>query len=262
MARRSLDGARIVVTGASSGIGRALALQLCRCGARVLATARREPRLLALQSESSGLTGSLEFLVGDLTLSAHRQSIVDACQARWGGIDVLINNAGAGAMGAFRDASADRLRQVMEVDFFAPVELTRVCLPLLGRGHRPAIMNIGSVLAHRAVPNKSEYCAAKFAMRGWAESLRVELAPQGIEVLMVSPSTTKSEFFDSLLETPAGTTNKSVGSMSPERVAQLAIASLVRSKRERIVSLGGKLLVWAGRWVPGLTDRLLGRFAN
>jgi short-subunit dehydrogenase len=173
----------------------------------------------------------------------------------------LINNAGAGAIGPFVDASQDRLRKVMEIDFFAPVELTRASLPWLERGTRPAILNIGSVLSHRAVPNKSEYCAAKFAMRGWSESLRVELSKRKIEVLLISPSTTRSEFFESLLETEAGQSSRSLGSMTPERVADLAISGLVRSKREMVLSLGGKALVWAGRLFPTLTDKLLGRFA-
>jgi short-subunit dehydrogenase len=152
----------------------------------------------------------------------------------------------------------------MEIDFFAPAELTRLCIPLLKSGTgkypaRPAILNIGSVLAHRAVPNKSEYCAAKFALRGWAESLRVELADQGIDVLMVSPSTTRSEFFDSLVDTAADTKSRSLGSMSPERVAQLALTALRNSKRDMILSLGGKALVAMGRWFPGLTDRILAK---
>jgi len=176
-------------------------------------------------------------------------------------VDVLINNAGAGAIGRFDDATSDRLRRVMEIDFFAPVELTRLCLPLLERGRRPAILNIGSVLAHRAVPNKSEYCAAKFAVRGWAESLRVELAKQNIEVLMLSPSTTRSEFLDALVETKSEEKSRSLSSMSSERVAELAISTLVRSKREMVLSLGGKTLVWAGRLFPRITDRILGRFA-
>ena len=98
-------------------------------------------------------------------------------------------------------------------------------------------------------------------MRGWAESLRVELATQGIEVLMLSPSTTRSEFFDALVDTKTDEKSTSVGSMSPERVAQFAISALVRSKREMVLSLGGKCLVWAGRLFPRLTDRILGRFA-
>ena len=203
MARRNLKDARIIVTGASSGIGRALAIQLCQHGAHVLATARRAERLLELQRNCEKTPGQLTILEGDLTSERHRQEILDQATSQWNALDVLVNNAGAGAIGRFDGASSDRLRRVMEIDFFAPVELTRLCLPLLERGRRPAILNIGSVLSHRAVPNKSEYCAAKFAMRGWAESLRVELATQRIEVLMLSPSTTRSEFLDALVDTKA-----------------------------------------------------------
>jgi short-subunit dehydrogenase len=172
-------------------------------------------------------------------------------------LDVLVNNAGAGAIGPFEQADTDRLRKVMEIDFFAPAELTRICIPLLKLGTRPAILNIGSVLAHRAVPNKSEYCAAKFALRGWAESIRVELSPLGIEVLMVSPSTTRSEFFDALVDTRLETQSRSLGSMSAERVAELALKALFRSKRDRALSLGGNALVAMGRWFPNMTDRIL-----
>ena len=249
------------MTGASSGIGRALAIQLCQHGAHVLATARRAERLLELQRNCEKTPGQLTILEGDLTSERHRQEILDQATSQWNALDVLVNNAGAGAIGRFDGASSDRLRRVMEIDFFAPVELTRLCLPLLERGRRPAILNIGSVLSHRAVPNKSEYCAAKFAMRGWAESIRVELATQRIEVLMLSPSTTRSEFLDALVDTKADEKSRSVGSMLPERVAQLAISALVRSKREMILSVGGKCLVWAGRLFPRLTDRILGRFA-
>ena len=261
MARRSLTDARVVVTGASSGIGRALAIQLCQRGAHVIATARRNQRLLELEEQCKSLPGTLKTIAGDLTHEAHREEICRQVSSEWNALDVLVNNAGAGAIGRFDVASSDRLRRVMEIDFFAPVELTRMCLPLLECGTRPAILNIGSVLSHRAVPNKSEYCAAKFAMRGWAESLRVELFDKKIEVLMLSPSTTNSEFFDSLVDTNAEEKSKSLGSMMPERVAELAITALVGSKREMILSLGGKSLVWAGRLFPRLTDRILGRFA-
>ncbi len=259
MAKRSLNNMRVVATGASSGIGYALVSRLLLSGANVLATARREERLEQLAKENEGAPGTLSILPGDLTSANHRAAIAAWCLEHWGAIDTLINNAGAGAIGPFADASSDRLRQVMEIDFFAPAELTRSCLPLLLGGNRPAILNIGSVLGHRAVPLKSEYCAAKFAMRGWSEAIRVELKRAGIDVLMVSPSTTRTEFFDSLLDTRTDSRGPSIGCMEPDTVARLAIASLVRSKRERILSLGGKLLVWSGRWFPSLTDAILTR---
>jgi short-subunit dehydrogenase len=153
----------------------------------------------------------------------------------------------------------------MEINFFAPAELTRECLPWLRAARvarkRPAILNIGSVLSHRAVPLKSEYCAAKFAMRGWSEALRVELAGERIDVLMLSPSTTKSEFFDSLLQSTPGQKSPSVGSMSADQVAKAAMQVLIQSKRERILSWGGRMLVMVGRFFPRLTDWILQRFA-
>jgi short-subunit dehydrogenase len=267
MGRRSLTGMRIVLTGASSGIGEAMARQLHERGARLLVTARREDRLKRLQAElQAGETASnsppinqIEIMAGDLTEPAFRAALVEWCRDRWGAVDILVNNAGAGAIGPFAEATTERLRGVMEIDFFAPVELTRRMLPLLKRGTRPAILNIGSVLGHRAVPLKSEYCAAKFALRGWSEALRCELAGDGVEVLQVSPSTTRSEFFDSLIDTSPDQPSRSWGSMSPERVAELAIASLVRSRRDSILSWGGKGLVWLSRLFPSLVDRILSR---
>lgn len=264
MPRRPLVGLHILVTGASSGIGRELAWQLASRGAMVLATARRETKLKELSdsfastlTKSRSTSGQIQYLSGDLTDPSFRLSLFDWCYEHWKSLDVLINNAGAGAIGKFEDANPDRLRKVMELDFFAPVELTRVLLPLLQKGRRSAIMNIGSVLSHRAVPMKSEYCAAKFALRGWSESLRCELAPQSIDVLQISPSTTNSEFFESLVDTASDQKSHSIGSMSPQQVAKIAIAGLIRSKREIVLSLGGKGLVWAGRFFPGLVDRIL-----
>ena len=95
--------------------------------------------------------------------------------ACYGGLDLLVNNAGIGAQGRFAEADPARLRQIMEVNFFAPAEMTRAALPLLKQGRRPMIVNIGSILGHRGIPGTSEYCASKFAVQGFSESLRAEL---------------------------------------------------------------------------------------
>lgn len=286
MAKRNLVGKRILVTGCSSGIGRELCLKLCERGAIVLGTARRLDRLIILQDEivtkysnsrdisaksieSDAAPGTTEifevvtpfsFLAGDICDQEFRAELADWVEEHWGGLDILINNAGVGGIGLFEDATEDRLRAIMDVDFFAAVELTRKFLPHLERGNQPAILNIGSVLSHRAVPLKSEYCAAKFALRGWSEALRVELMPKRIDVLMLSPSTTRSEFFDSLVGTEPGQKSASVGSMTPSKVAEAAVTVLVRSKRDMVLSFGGKFLVWAARIVPRFTDRILFKF--
>jgi short-subunit dehydrogenase len=259
-----LAGKRILVTGASSGIGWHLALKLATRGAHVLATARRAEKLQSLIGEwdirrktNPQLAGSLTVSVGDLTLDEHRAKLVRLCKKEWDGLDILVNNAGAGAIGPFADATPERLRRVMEIDFFAGVELTRLAIPILQTGNSPAIVIVGSVLGHCAVPNKSEYCAAKFAIRGWSESLRCELAKDKIDVIMISPSTTRSEFFESLIGSGDEAISKSIGSMSPEQVALDTIWAIEKGKREVILSLGGKLLVWLSKWMPRTLDRIL-----
>jgi short-subunit dehydrogenase len=259
MARRVLKQSRVLITGASSGIGRSLALELAGHQARLLLTARRAEHLARLAEQVSD--GEVHTAPGDVADDAHRQELVRWIRQHWGALDVLVNNAGIGAIGPFCQASPERLRRVMEVNFFAAVELTRACLPLLEQGRDPAIVNIGSVLAHVAVPLKSEYCASKFALRGWSDALRAELTGQGIQVLMVHPSTTSTEFFDQAIDRqqPA---RRSRWSMPSEKVARATVAALVKGHPEVILSRSGRVLVWGSRITPAILRRLVGRFAR
>jgi len=263
VARRSLKGKRILVTGASSGIGRSLSLRLAQQGAHVLATARRQERLAQLQQEANQIgvdrAGKVEILSGDVTQVADRQRWQEWIGAHWGSLDGLVHNAGAGAIGPFLEAPAERARKVMEVDFFAVTELTRELFALLKLGDQPFLLAVGSVLAHRAVPDKSEYCAAKFALRGWCESVRVEWRPLGVEVILVHPSTTRTEFFDRLIDTPSGTNSRSIGEASADRVANSLLAAIRQRKRDVVLSAAGNLLLWANRVSPSLLDRVLAR---
>ena len=261
MSRWKPAGSLAVVTGASSGIGRCLASLLVDADCRVIAVARREDRLQSLASELEGSEHESRFvpLVGDLTKDATRSAILHLVQEHGGVLDLLVNNAGVGAIGPFEDASPERLRRVFEVNFFAPVELTRLLLPNLKAAPNAVICNLSSVLGHRAVPDKSEYCASKFAMHGWSDSLRAELAATSVQVTLVSPSTTRSEFFDSLVGTAEGTKSRSVGSWSPDRVAKATLRAIEKRQDEAILSLGGKLLVLGDRVWPAMMNRILRR---
>ncbi|MCA9176097.1 MAG: SDR family NAD(P)-dependent oxidoreductase [Planctomycetales bacterium] len=248
MATRKLRGARVLVTGASSGIGRALAVQLVAAGARVIVTARREAELQQLAADLEAGTDCLA-IAGDITSPEHRLQLLRGCES-WGGLDLLINNAGIGAIGPFRESDAERLRQVMEVNFFAPIELTRLLLPILQRGDRPTVVLIGSVLALAAVPLKSEYCASKHALHGWAESVGPELRQAGIELLEVHPSTTASEFFTKVLGDPSQ--QRSLGAMTPEVAATHILRAIRRGRRQAVFPLAGQALVALRRWCPPL----------
>ena len=153
----------------------------------------------------------------------------------------------------------DRLRKLFDVNVFAPIDLIRSLLPLLRNGTKPAIVNIGSVLAFAAVPNKSEYCASKFALRGFSDSLRAELAHEGIDVISVHPNTTKSEFFDRLVEkTGEAATNPSP--MSSRDVALRILHALERGKPEVVLTFRGKLMIFTKRFTPSLYRGLVRRF--
>jgi short-subunit dehydrogenase len=251
---------RGILTGASSGIGRALAVELVREGARLVVVARREERLKELAAELAQAPGQLETLAGDVTDHELRVAAIQRASEKFGGLDLLVNNAGIGAMGPFADASPERLRQVMEVNFFAAVEMTRLAMPLIEAGHRPIIVNVSSVLGHRGVPGCAEYCASKFALRGWSESLRTELAALGIDVLVVSPATTDTEFFDRAIDAPARPSRRSQRGKSSQDVARQIARAIRQGKHEIVISPGGKLLVWASRLFPGLMDHLVARY--
>jgi short-subunit dehydrogenase len=262
MARRSLEARRVIITGASSGIGRELALALARRGARVLLSARREELLCSLAAECSQVAGDAEYLAGDVTDAAYRQALVDRATARWGGIDVLVNNAGVSAHGKFAQGDDATLRRIMEVNFFAAADLTRRALEGLSRGQNPAIVNIGSILGHRAAPLNSEYAASKFALRGWSEALRAELAAQGIDVLLVSPGTTETEFFEHLLAKRGDLPWGKAKAIPAAAVATQIVRALERGRREIFPNWRGRALVLANRLFPGLVDRAMVKLAR
>jgi short-subunit dehydrogenase len=259
MARRSLDGSRAIVTGASGGIGRELARALTLEGARLVLLARRGDRLAALAAELAAAGRTAEVVVGDVTDPLVRRQTIAAAADRLGGLDLLINNAGVGAIGPFESAAPERLRRVMEVDFFALAEMIREALPLLKLGRQPMVANIGSILGRIALPRSSEYCAAKFAVRGFTEALRLELAPAGIEFLLVSPATTETEFLENLIEEQGQAAWRATKATPAAKVARAIVRGIRRGSREVFPDLNSRLVYWMTRVSPGLLNYVLAR---
>jgi short-subunit dehydrogenase len=189
--RRTIAGTRMLITGASQGIGRALAETAAAAGARVLAAARQEALLQELAQQVRAKGGIIETVQADVSSAADRLKMVETAQRYFGGLDVLVNNAGIGATGHFADGGPERLRTIFEVNFFGLTETTRVFLPLLKEGNRPAIVNISSVAAKRGIPARADYSASKFAVQGFSEALRAELVKDGIDVLFAEHDRTQ-----------------------------------------------------------------------
>lgn len=235
-------------------------LELLRKRAHVIATGRRKERLTALVGEAAALPGTLEIVAGDITEAATRQALMATAAEQLGGLDALVNNAGVGVIRDFAQSEPTQLRQVMEVNFFAAVELSRAALPLLIAGRKPLIVNVASILGHRGIPHYSEYCASKFALVGFSEALRAEVAHQGIDVLLVSPGTTRSEFFDSLAAEQVGVGSRGEGGVPPEDVARATVRAMKHGKHLIVPNRQGRILLWLNRLSPRLADALVSRF--
>src|SRR5947207_8482435 len=215
---RDLNGRRILITGASSGIGKALAQQLAPLGAKLTLAARSEEKLNEL-AESLPTAERPLAVTADITLEADRQRLLESAVQRFGGIDVLINNAGIASWAHFADSTEAILRQIMEVNFFAPAELIRAAISILVNGVQPAVVNVASMCGRRAMPAWSEYSASKYALCGLTEALRGELARFDIDILLIIPGLTRSEFSQHFLKSEGRAKIEYDKGMPPEDVA-------------------------------------------
>jgi uncharacterized protein len=181
-----------LVTGASSGIGAALARRLAaEPEARLILVARRRDRLEALAAELGGAT----VLAADLVDEATPALVAERVEAEHGRLDLLVNNAGVRGRGTFADGGWAELRRVMAINFEAPVRLTEALLPLLRRSAPSAVLNVGSVAGRVSRPKAGSYSASKFALAGWTEALQLEEAPHGVHVTLVQPGYVATEGF-------------------------------------------------------------------
>ena len=260
MAKREIENARVIVTGASSGIGREVAKELARQKARLVITARREDRLRQLADEIGNEGGRAEYVAGDITDPEVRAKTLEMARYSYGGLDILVNNAGVGAMGLFEEANPDRVRQLMEVNFFSLVEMTRLALPLLRQGTAPILVNVSSILGHRGVPHNSEYAASKFAVQGFSEALRAELVQRGIDLLVVSPGTTETEFFDRVIENTGAPKWPKHKMVSAEAVAKQTVQAIRQGRSEITPYFWGKILLGLNRLSPRFVDRLMTKY--
>jgi len=257
--RRNLQGSRMLITGASQGIGKALAEEAVRRGLQVVAVARSADLLEELAQSGRRQEGRLEIVVADITDPDGRQRMVKGTIEHFGGLDILVNNAGIGATGHFVEVSPERLRRIMEVNFFGLTETTRALLPLLRQGRQPAIVNISSVAGKRGIPARSEYSASKFAVQGFSEALRAELAKDGIDVLVVCPGLTRTNFSRNMLEQKARLPLDHLRGMTPEKVSAATLRALEQGRREIHLTFDGKLIVFLNRFFPRLADRIAAR---
>ncbi len=239
-----------ILTGATSGVGRALAKLLAERGTRLVISGRRESRLIDLASEYPGV---LIPLSGDITNSRFQEELVEKAKVAFGGIDLIVAAAGVGAVGPFSESSLDTMRSVFEIDFFAPVDLVYKSLPQLKKGRSPAVVLIGSILGVHPLPLHGGYAAAKAALHGFANAVRPELASLGIDVKVAILGPTESEFWDNLVAGERASWSQG-RPLSAETTAAAIIAAMERGGGAVTPGWRAKTYVFLARFFPALID--------
>jgi short-subunit dehydrogenase len=257
--KRDPRGQRILITGASQGIGRALAEQLAAAGARLLLAARSEERLGELAETLRTRDADVVAVPADVTREADRTRLFDAAREHFRGLDVLINNAGISSFGHFADSTEEILRQVMEVNFFAPAELIRAALPLLREGRQPAVVNVASMCGRRAMPAWAEYSASKYALCGLTEALRGELARFAVDVLLVVPGLTASDFQKNMLRNEGRMRIDFASGLTSAQTAAGIVQALRLNRTETVLGGDARWMLRVNRFFPRLLDRLIAR---
>lgn len=241
----------VLVTGASAGIGAALSLELARRGYNLVITARRGDRLEQLADELRSLGVAVLTVAADLADPTTAERLVAEALSRFGGVDVLVNNAGIGLPTLFADGDPEDLRRQIEINFVAPLLLTREMLPLLIE-RRGTVINIGSAITAVANSGLGAYGATKAGLAYWNDAIRRELRHKGVKVCLVEPGPVKTEFFAALskLAPEGGEYNPLLDAPMPwmsARVEDVAyrIAQLIERPRRRLSVL--RRVVWPFR---------------
>lgn len=256
-------GQAVLITGASSGIGAALAREFARRGSDVVLTARRLERLERLAEEIRQRGGRALAVAGDVTRDGDMERVAAAARSAFGHLDVVVANAGFGVVGTVERMTLDDYRRQFETNVFGVLRTVWSTLDEVKRA-RGRIAIIGSVAGHLATPGSSPYAMSKFAVRALAEALGHELAPHGVSVTLISPGLVESEIrrVDNAgrLSDRAPDPVPSWLVMPAERAAHQIVDAIGRRRREAVITAHGRATVFLNRHAPWLMATLIRRF--
>jgi short-subunit dehydrogenase len=247
----------VVITGASSGIGRETALELAEKGATVVVSARREEALDSLVDEISAQGGTALSIPVDVSLWEEVEALADSVKEKYGRIDTWVNNAGVLIVGEFEKTDLSEARRLFDVNFWGELHGMKAALAIMREQGYGTIINITSVTAKRAFPLMSVYSASKSALNGLIEGIRSEIKNDEIQVCAIMPATIDTPLYDHAL-TKEGLTPKAAPPIyPPSEVAKAIVECAVNPKRQMYAGKAGRFMSISNALMPGAIDKLM-----
>jgi dehydrogenase/reductase SDR family protein 7B len=250
----------VIITGGSSGIGKAMALEFGLRNSKILITGRNKQELDNAVSEIKNQGIVIVGIQADVSKEEDNKRMAEAAMREFGRIDILINNAGISMRALFEEVDLDVVKRVMDINFYGVLYATKYCLPEVKR-NKGSIVGISSIAGYRGLPGRTGYSASKFALNGFLEVLRTELLKTGVHVLTACPGFTASNIRKRSL-TKDGTAQgdsprNEQKMMTAEECALHIYNATLKRKRTLVLTTQGKLAVFLNKWLPGLADKMV-----
>ena len=250
----------VLITGASSGIGKACAAAFAKRGANVVISGRNKGNLEQAAEELNKTGAAILAIAGDVSKESDCKLLIEKTVEQFGSIDILINNAGISMRALFKDLQLDVIRKVMDINFWGTVYCTKHALPYLLKT-KGSVVGISSIAGYNGLPGRTGYSASKFAMQGFLDALRIENLKTGLHVLVACPGYTASNVRNAALVADGssqGDSPRDEGKMmTAEEVAEEIVSAVEKRKRTIVLTAQGKLAVWMNKFFPSLTDKLV-----
>lgn len=250
----------VIITGASSGIGRACALEWAAKGANLCLAARKKDKLEAVVASCEKLGSKAIAVTCDVQNEDQCRQLIEACVEAFGGIDTLISNAGISMRASFEELELQVLHKLMDINFWGMVYCTKFALPYLLKAGG-TVVGVSSIAGFRGLPARTGYSASKFAMNGFLEALRTENMKTGLNVLTLCPGFTASNIRNTALTSDGshqGESPRNEGKMmQPEEVAAILYKGVVKRKRQIILTSQGKMTVFLNKLFPAFMDKMV-----
>ena len=257
---KNIQNKVIIITGASSGIGKACAEIFGLAGAKVVISARGEDKLMQAKSELGAKGIDILAKVSDVSVENDCKALIDFAIQAFGKVDILINNAGISMRAAFKDLDLKVLKQLIDINYWGMVYCTKFALPSIIE-NKGTVIGISSIAGYKGLPGRTGYASSKFAMNGFLESLRMEMFSQGVNVLTVAPGFTASNIRNTALNADGKAQSESPLEeqklMTAEEVAQHILKATLKRKKQIILTGQGKLTVWLNKFFPSFMDKMV-----